>query len=125
MKSILHFIAITCALFILAGCNSQLQKEFTERKLVIDSKQTVTVKELSLSITNNGCGREWVAGAERPYCELVIRHKDSIIHAGGDFKPIYIANIEIKIDKMNPWGREEDSVPPGGCRLLVRKLPGR
>lgn len=125
MKLKAHLFIISAFFIVSAGCNSQLQKEFTERKLLIASKQTVTVKELSLSITNNGCGREWVDGAERPYCDLEIKRKDSIIHAGADFKPIYIGNIEIRIDKMNPWGRVEDSIPPGGCRLLVRKLPGR
>ncbi len=125
MKLNAHHLIIAAFFIISAGCSSQLQKEFTEMKLVIASKQTVTVKELDLSITNNGCGREWVAGAERPYCDLEIKRKDSIIHAGGDFKPIYIGNIEILIDKINPWGREEDSIPPGGCRLWVRKLPGR
>ena len=107
-----------------AGCSSQ-PKEFTDKKLVIPSKQTVKIKELDLSITNNGCGRQWESGAERPYCDLVIKRNDSTLHAGGDFKPVYIGNIEITIDKINPWGKEEDSIPPGGCRVWIRKLEGR
>ena len=83
------------------------------------------IKELDLSITNNGCGRQWESGSEIPYCELIIKCKDSTIYAGSNFKPVYIGNIEIKLDRINPWGREEDSVPPGGCRVWVRKLEGR
>jgi len=62
-------------------------------------------------------------GYESPYCDLVIRYRDSTVHAGSDFKPVQISNIEITLDRINPWGREEDSIPPGGCRLLIRKLP--
>lgn len=76
MRIVKPLFAIAACFFITAGCNSQLQKEFTEKKLVIASQQTVTVKELGLSITNNGCGREWIGGAERPYCDLVIKRKD-------------------------------------------------
>lgn len=99
--------------------------EFTDQRLVIANKETVRIKELDLSITNNGCGRQWESGEEKPYCELIIRRKDSTLRAGNNFKPVYIGNIEITIDRMNPWGREEDSVPPGGCRVWVRKLEGR
>ena len=129
MKSVLSIIVITACFFIAAGCSSQ-SKPFTERKIVIASQQTVKVPELNLSITNNGCGRKWLSeqdkpSYERPYCDLIIKQKDSTITGGGDFEPIYIGNVEITIDKMNPWGREEDSVPPGGCRVLVRKIVGR
>jgi hypothetical protein len=124
MKSAIPTLAIATYFFITAGCGNSA-KEFKDKKLVIASKQTVKIKELDLSITNNGCGREWVAGAERPFCGLIIKRKDSTIHAGGDFKPVYIGNIEITMDRMNPWGREEDSVPPGGCRVWVKKLEGR
>jgi hypothetical protein len=129
MKSSLQIFVITACFFITTGCSSK-PKEFTEKELVIASKQTIKVRELDLSITNNGCGRQWIVeegkpAAERPYCDLVINRKGSTIHAGSDFKPVYIGNIEIVIDKMNPWGREEDSVPPGGCRVWVRRLAGR
>ena len=109
-----------------AGCSNP-SKPFIEKKLVIASKETVKIPELDLSITNDGCGRKWVVkgdkpGYEIPYCGLLIKQKDSAIHGGSDFTPIYIGNVEITIEKMNPWGAEEDSVPPGGCRVLVRKL---
>lgn len=115
------FFAITACLFVVAGCNRPT-KPFSEKKLIIATNQTVKIKELDLSITNNGCGRQWESGSERPYCELIIKHKESTINAGNSFEPVHIGNIEITIDKMNPWGRQEDSVPAGGCRLLVRKL---
>ncbi len=124
MKSIITTLVIAVCFFITAGCSSQ-PKEFTDKKLVIASKQTEKIKELDLSITNNGCGRQWESGVEKPYCELIIKRKDSTIHAGRDFKTVYISNIEITIDRMNPSGREEDSVPPGGCRVWVRKFEGR
>jgi hypothetical protein len=126
MKPLIIIIAVTACFIMAGGCNSQ-PKEFTKKKLVIASKETLKVKQLDLSITNNGCGRKWIVegdkpGYETPYCDLVIKNKDSIIHAGSNFDPVYIGNIEITLDKINPWGREEDSVPPGGCRIWVRKV---
>ena len=102
-------------------------KKFTERKLVIASKETVRINELDLTITNNGCGRKWViedgkAAGERPYCDLLVRTKDSTWHFGNSFDPLYIKNLKLVIDKMNPWGSMEDSVPPGGCRIFVTRL---
>ena len=119
MVVVTYFIIVT-------GCGNS-SKEFTERKLVIASKQTVKVKELGLSITNYGCGRRWEStdgktGTERPYCELEIKYKDSVINAGNDFQPIFIGDAQIQMDKINPWGQEEDSIPPGGCRLWVKKV---
>ena len=130
MKSSIQTFAIVACFFTAAGCSSQPQKEFTEKKLVIASKETARVKELDLSITNNGCGRKWISEGdkpsfERPYCDLLIKYKDSTIYAGGDFKPVYIGSIEITLDRINPWGVAEDSVPPGGCRVWVKKLQGR
>ena len=126
MKFTMIIIAGACSFIITNGCRNS-SKEFTERKLVIASKQTVKVEELGLSITNYGCGRRWESadgknGIERPYCELEIKYKDSIINAGNDFQPIFIGNAAIQMDKINPWGREEDSIPPGGCRLWVKKV---
>ncbi len=129
MKSAISIFAIAACFFITAGCSSQ-PKEFTDKKLIIASKETVKVKELDLSITNNGCGRKWLSEGDKPayeraYCDLLIKLKDSTIYAGGDFKPVYIGNIEITVDRMNPWGVTEDSVPPGGCRVWLRKVEGR
>ena len=127
-RSVLIFTIIAC-FFIATGCSSQ-PKPFTEKTIIIAAKQTVKVPELNLSITNNGCGRKWIVEGdnpayEKPFCGLVIQQKDSTVTGGGDFKPLYIGNVEITIDKMNPWGREEDSVPAGGCRVLVKKVEGR
>jgi len=130
MKTTLPFLAIAAFLLSGAGCSSRAQQDFSEKRLVIPAKQTVSVKELDLTITNNGCGRQWVVdkdkeGYERPYCELLIRYKDSALQAGDDFKPVFIGPIQITLDRINPWGREEDSIPPGGCRVRVRRIPGR
>lgn len=116
-------------LFLIIGCSNP-SKPFTERRIVIASKQTIKVPELNLLITNNGCGRKWISDGDKPayetpFCGLDIKRDDITLHGGGDFKPIYIGNAEITIDKMNPWGAAEDSVPPGGCRVLVRQVEGR
>jgi hypothetical protein len=99
-------------------------KKFTERTLIIGSKQSASISELGMTITNGGCGRKWMAdnGGERPYCDLTVKMKDSTYHFGSSFEPLYIRNIKLIIDKMNPWGREEDSVPAGGCRIIVKRL---
>lgn len=108
---------------VTAACMTPPEK-FTEKRLVIGRKETVKIMELDMSITNGGCGRKWMAnnGGERPYCELAVKVKDSTWHFGGSFEPLYIKNLKLVIDKMNPWGVEEDSVPPGGCRIIVTRL---
>lgn len=118
---------LTGILFLLvAGCMYP-PKKFTEKRLVIASNQTVSIEDLNISITNAGCGRKWIvedgkAAGERPYCDLLVKIKDSTWHFGDSFDPLYIKNLKLVIDKMNPWGREEDSVPPGGCRIIVTRL---
>lgn len=121
-------VTICCSIGLTLSCGSQPPATFTEKKLVLAGKKTAEIKEIGLSITNNGCGRQWVTdgdkpGSERPYCDLLIRYKDSTVHAGHDFKPVYIGNLKIQVQRINPWGREEDSIPPGGCRILVQQLP--
>jgi hypothetical protein len=106
---------------------SNPSKPFTERRITIGNKETVKISELDMTITNNGCGRKWISDGdnpsyEKPYCGLVITRKDSTLNAGSNFDPVYIGNVKIEIDRMNPWGREEDSIPPGGCRVIVRKM---
>ncbi len=120
MKS---FPLIISIIFFAAGCMYP-PKKFTEKRLVIGSKQSATIGELDMKITNGGCGRKWMTdnGGERPYCDLIVKFKDSTYRFGDSFEPLYIRNIKLVIDKMNPWGREEDSVPPGGCRIIVTKL---
>lgn len=98
------------------------EEPFTTGTYVIKAKETIQISQLHLSITNTGCGRAWVGESEKPYCGLDIRHRDSLYHTGESFRPFYIGTIRIQIDKMNPWGVMEDSVPPGGCRIIVTKL---
>lgn len=129
MRSAIPFIAIAACFFITAGCSSQ-PKQFKEKKLIIPSNQTVKIDEIDLSITNHGCGREWVNGEgdrpmEKVFCDLKITLKDSVIISGHDQKPVYIGNYQVTIDRMNPWNRVEDSIPPGGCRVWVRRVEGR
>ena len=119
------FISFFCFVAIIACMNPP--KKFTEKRLVIASKKTVRINELNMSITNGGCGRKWISeddkpAYERPYCDLVVKVKDSTWHFGDSFSPLYIKDLKLVIDKMNPWGSEEDSVPPGGCRIIVTKL---
>jgi len=98
-------------------------KRFSEKRIIVAAKQTVHIDEISMTIINQGCGRKWMnGGEERPYCELIVKMKDSIYHFGQSFDPLYIRNYKLEIEKMNPWGREEDSIPPGGCRIHIARL---
>ena len=105
---------------VVAGCMYP-PKKFTEKRLVIASKQTVRIEELDMSITNWGCSLR-SDYFEKVYCDLIVKTKDSTWHFGDSFDPLYIKNLKLVIDKMNPWGREEDSVAPGGCRIIVTRL---
>lgn len=114
-------------LIIIAGCMYP-PKEFKDKRLVIGSGQTVHIEELGLSVTNKGCGRQWISennqpAYERAFCEIDVKAKDSTYHFSHSGQPLYIKNIKLEIEQMNPWGREEDSIPAGGCRVLVTKLP--
>ena|SRR5690349_1254817 len=117
------FILVNVTFFLLAACMYP-PKKFTEKRVVIASKGSATIDEINMTISNGGCGRKWMAdnGGERPYCELTVKFKDSIYRFGNSFEPLYIQNFKLLIDKMNPWGREEDSVPAGGCRIIVTRL---
>lgn len=116
-------ILITAAFSFFAACMHPAER-FTEKILIIGSKQSATIDELGMTITNGGCGRKWMIdnSGERPYCDLTVKMKDSTYRFGNSFDPLYIRNIKLVIDKMNPWGREEDSVPAGGCRIIVKRL---
>ena len=111
-------------LFLVVSSCMYPPKKFTEKRLVIASKQTASIEELNMTITNSGCGRKWMTdhGGERTYCDIIVKVKDSIWHFGDSFDPLYIRNLRLLIDKMNPWGREEDSIPPGGCRIIITRL---
>ncbi len=125
MNLIKSVTVISCFLLLAQSCTSQ--KEFKERQFIVKKDETVTIKELGLKITNKGCGRQWVSNGggesyEKPFCELTYVLGDSTKHGGNSFKPVYFGNIEIKIEHMNPWNKEEDGVPAGACRLYIRKL---
>lgn len=109
-------------LFIFAACQSR-PEPFGSKRLVIAAKETVKLSQIDLTLTNNGCGREWGDGFERAFCDLVIKTKDSTVHLSNSSKPLYLGLLRIEIDRMNPWGKEEDSIPPGGCRVVVTRLP--
>lgn len=120
MKSIILILLLT-------GCMYP-PKKFTDKRLVIAAKETVTIPELNLSITNGGCGRAWTSengqpAYEKVFCDISVKTKDSTYHFSRSGNELYIRNIKLQIDRMNPWGREEDSLPPGGCRILVTKMP--
>lgn len=77
---------------------------------------------------NQGCGRQWVStngepAYERAFCDITVKTKDSTYHFNPARNQFFIKNIQFDIEKMNPWGRVEDSIPPGGCRIKVSKLP--
>ncbi|HEV7783314.1 MAG TPA: hypothetical protein VGO58_18690 [Chitinophagaceae bacterium] len=125
MKPILVFIAV----IITAGCSSP-SKPFTEKRYTLASKETLKIGELNMTIINNGCGRKWIVEGEHPaferaYCDIVINRGDTTMHAGNDSDPVYIGDIEIDIERMNPWGSWEDSIPPGGCRLRIKRTGSR
>lgn len=119
MKSL---IPVSFIIFFTASCMYP-PKKFTARTLVIEGKQSARIDELDMTITNGGCGRKWmVDGGERPYCDLLVKVKDSTYRFGQSFDPLYIRNIKLVVDRMNPWGRMEDSIPAGACRIIVTKM---
>jgi hypothetical protein len=126
MQKRLLYMAAIIFFAMISGCGNE-PNPFTEATVVVASNQSVKVAEVNLTITNNGCGREWVSedgspAFEKVMCKLVIKHKDSTIVANQHFSQIYFNNLKVQVDKMNPWGKEEDGVPPGGCRIIVTQL---
>ena len=118
-------LSIYCAAGLLMTRCSNPPKPFTEKRIVLANKQTIRIEELEMTITNRGCSRKWMTdnGGEKPYCDLQVKVDDSVYQFGDSFAPLFIRNFKLEIDKMNPMGREEDSVPPGGCRVIVKRLP--
>src|SRR5436190_8291061 len=108
-------------LLLLTGACMNPPKRFTEKRLVIASKGSARIEELNMTISNAGCGRKWMInnGGEKPFCDLMVKMNDSTYRFGDSFEPLYICNYKLVIDKMNPWGGWEDSVPPGGCRIII------
>jgi hypothetical protein len=112
---------------VVAGCMYPTKK-FIEKRLVIARNETVRINELDMSITNSGCS--WGDYVGRVYCVLIVKTKDSTwsfenhyspLH-GESFSPLYIKNLKLVIDQTNPWDQEQDSIPPGGCRIIVTRL---
>jgi hypothetical protein len=119
---------ILMLIIILIGGCMYPPKKFEDKRLVLAAKETVQIPELGLSVTNNGCGREWTSengqpAYERAFCDIDVKSKDSTYRFSHSGKPLFIKNIKFEIDKMNPRGREEDSIPAGGCRIIVIRLP--
>lgn len=120
---------LTPLMMLLSICVTILccvQAPFTEKRLIIASGETVRIDELKISITNKGCGRKWMSEKDKPsyevpYCELEVKYRDSLLHFSGGWGPFFAGAAEIRIDKMNPWGREEDSIPAYGCRVIINK----
>lgn len=114
--------AVSFLLF--TGSCMYLPENFTEQALVIGKNETVSIPQLRLSITNKGCGRRRMGdGIENLFCELEVKDKEQIYRFGDSFAPFYIGNIELRIDSINPGSAAGDSLPPGGCRVIVKRLP--
>jgi len=123
MKPIQFFLY--SAFFASLGCGQTAKPPFTEKRIVIGNKETIEIKEIDLSISNEGCGRKWISEGdkpsyERPFCSLQGTYKKEKFFAGEDFDTINVQDLLLKVERMNPWGREEDSIPPGGCRIWVK-----
>lgn len=122
------YIILFLCLSVVFSCADR--QSFKEGKFIIPPRQTIQVSSIGLTITNQGCGRKWInegnkPGYEKPYCDLVISKGEKTIMAGSDFQPVYLGNIQVQVEKINPWNTIEDSIPPGGCRVLVKLLEGR
>jgi len=112
-------------LLVMQSCSSQ--KDFNDTLVIVKKGETVKIKGLDLKITNSGCGRQWKSSNggesyEVPYCELKYVLGDSTKY-GDD--PVYFDNIEIKVDQMNVWNKEEEGLPGGACRISVKKKAKR
>lgn len=92
-----------------------------DKKIVVKHKETANVKEAGLSITNNGCGREWGDFGERIFYHVQVKKGNSAYSLPEKFESLYIDDLQLKADKVNVWQREEDSVPAGACRILIQR----
>lgn len=110
-------------LVYITACNQHQGIGFTEKTYILKREEIIRIPELDLQISNKGCGRQWTENSETPFCELELKAADTTIRFGRSFTPLYFRNLEIKVMQMNPWNREEDSIPPGGCQVWIHKLP--
>lgn len=105
------------------SCMSQ-PKKFTEKKFLLTAKETVHINELGITITNPGCGRQWISEKDKPaferaYCDITVKTNDTTWYLKDS---LFIKNIRLVLDRINPWGSMEDSIPPYGCRIIVTNL---
>jgi hypothetical protein len=107
-----------------ASCSSNSQtKLIMDKKIIVEDGKTVNIKEAGVSITNNGCGREWGDFGERAYYHVRVKKGDSTYNMPERFQPLYIGELQLKVDKANVWHNMEDSVPPGACRIHIQRSP--
>lgn len=123
MNLLFQIMRLLLPVSFFCACNQHPGIAFTEKTYILQREETIRIPELDIRISNKGCGRQWEGESEVPYCELELKAADTTIQFGQSFAPVYFRNLEIKVMQMNPWNREEDSIPPGGCRVLVHKLP--
>lgn len=115
---------LTACSLLVAGSCTQKTTNFTAKTIVVKRDETIRIRELGMSITNKGCGRMWMTdnGGEQAFCELEVKVSDSVYRFGRSYDSLVIKDVSLRIDKMNPWNNMEDSVPGGGCRIVVTKL---
>lgn len=118
-----RLLLLLTALVFFSACNQHSGSGFTEKKYILKKDETIRIPELDLQISNNGCGREWTGDSEIPFCDLELKAADTSFRFGHSFSPVYFRNLEIKVMQMNPWNREEDSIPPGGCHIWIHQFP--
>jgi len=123
MNRLNHWLLLFIPVIFYSACNHHPGNSFTEKSYILKREQTIRIPELDLQISNKGCGRQWTDQSETPFCELELKAADTSFRFGHSFSSVYFRNLEIKVMKMNPWNREEDSIPPGGCLVMVHKLP--
>ncbi|MBK6825937.1 MAG: hypothetical protein IPG86_03225 [Chitinophagaceae bacterium] len=123
MNRINRLLLLLTPVVFFSACNHHPGSGFTEKKYILKREETIRIPELDLQISNKGCGRQWTGDSETPFCELELKATDTSFRFGQSFSPVYFRNLEIKVMQMNPWNREEDSIPPGGCRIWIHKLP--
>lgn len=121
-----------CLLLLLSATlacqHRSLSQDLLPGKYIIRANETVRIQGRSVQVTNKGCGRKWISNNNQPafesaYCDIVIKSDDSTINTSGDNDPYYIDDLEIMVDRMNPWGAMEDSVPAGAIRIAVQQSP--
>ena len=108
----------------LISCNGKGQtKTGMDKKIIVGKEKTVQVKEAGITITNEGVGREFGESGERPFYHISVKKGDSTYRFPQKFEALYVDDLQLQMDKVNPWEREEDSVPPGGCRIHIQRSP--